>query len=64
MQTNAYEIADSIYRLSTCVPNAAPGGFTFNRFLVNAADPLLFHTGSRRLFPLASQASHRACNTG
>ena len=38
MQTNVDEIADGIYRLSTCVPEAAPGGFTFNRFL--DADPL------------------------
>jgi flavorubredoxin len=59
MQTNTHEIADRIYRLSTCVPDAAPGGFTFNQFLVNADDPLLFHTGPRRMFPLVSQAITR-----
>ena len=59
MQTNTHEIADHIYRLSTCVPDAAPGGFTFNQFLVDADDPLLFHTGPRRMFPLVSQAVAR-----
>jgi hypothetical protein len=43
----SHEIADRIYRVSTCVPEAAPGGLTFNQFLVDADDPLLFHTGPR-----------------
>ena len=59
MQTNTCEIGDRIFRLSTCVPGAAPGGFTFNQFLVDADDPLLFHTGPRRMFPLVSQAIAR-----
>jgi flavorubredoxin len=59
MQTDAHEIADGIYRLSTCVPGVAPGGFTFNQFLVDADEPLLFHTGPRRMFPLVSQAIGR-----
>ncbi|MCC7083083.1 MAG: MBL fold metallo-hydrolase [Burkholderiales bacterium] len=59
MQTNTYEIAEGIYRLSTCVPDAAPGGFTFNQFLVNADEPMLFHTGARRMFPLVSRAIGR-----
>jgi flavorubredoxin len=59
MQTQIDEIADGIYRLSTCVPDAAPGGFTFNQFLVKGDDPLLFHTGHRAMFPLVSQAIAR-----
>jgi flavorubredoxin len=59
MHTVIDEIADGIYRLSTCVPDAAPGGFTFNQFLVRADEPLLFHTGPRRMFPLVSQAIER-----
>jgi flavorubredoxin len=59
MQTQIDEIAAGIYRLSTCVPDAAPGGFTFNQFLINGDDPLLFHTGPRGLFPLVSQAITR-----
>jgi flavorubredoxin len=59
MQTHIDEIAGGVYRLSTCVPDAAPGGFTFNQFLINGDDPLLFHTGPRGMFPLVSQAIGR-----
>lgn len=59
MNTRTDEIADRIYRISTCVPEAAPGGFTFNQFLVDADEPLLFHTGPRRMFPLVSAAVAR-----
>jgi flavorubredoxin len=59
MQTRTDEIAEGIYRLSTCVPDAAPGGFTFNQFLINCEDPLLFHTGPRLMFPLVSEAIAR-----
>jgi flavorubredoxin len=56
MQTNIHEIADGVYRLSTLVPDAAPGGFTFNQYLLTGDEPLLFHTGARQLFPLVSEA--------
>src|SRR3954468_21543348 len=60
METRVDEIADGIYRLSTYVPEvAAPAGFTFNQFLVNADEPLLFHTGPRGMFPLVSEAVSR-----
>jgi len=59
MQTTTHEIADGIYRLSTCVPDAAPGGFTFNQFLIDADQPLLFHTGPRGMFDLVSGAISR-----
>src|ERR1700733_14344500 len=59
MQTQINEIAAGVYRLSTCVPDAAPGGFTFNQFLINGDDPLLFHTGPRGMFPMVSQAITR-----
>ena len=50
------EISDGIFRLSTFVPEvAAPAGFTFNQFLVRGDEPLLFHTGLRKLFPLEWQ---------
>ena len=52
METKIDEIAEGIYRLSTFVPEiAAPAGFTFNQFLVLGEEPLLFHTGLRRMFP-------------
>ncbi|HXZ67326.1 MAG TPA: MBL fold metallo-hydrolase [Alphaproteobacteria bacterium] len=52
METKVAEIAPKIYRLSTFVPDIAPpAGFTFNQFLVDADEPLLFHTGPRAMFP-------------
>lgn len=59
METKTDEIADGIYRLSTFVPDVGPSGFTFNQFFVDAAEPLLFHTGMRALFPLVSAAIAR-----
>ncbi len=57
METKVNEIADRIYRLSTFAPQiAAPAGFTFNQFLIDADEPLLFHCGPRSLFPLVSKA--------
>lgn len=55
--TNVHEIAPGIFRISTPVPpSAMPGGFTFNQFLVVDDEPLLFHTGLRKMFPLVSEA--------
>ena len=53
MTTNVNEIADGIYRISTVVP---AGDFTFNQYLVVDDEPLLFHTGPRRLFPATRDA--------
>ena len=53
--TTVDEIADGIYRIST--PAATiPGGFTFNQYLVVDEEPLLFHTGPRKMFPLVRDA--------
>ena len=59
MHANVDQIADRIYRISTCLPDVAPGGFTFNQFLVDAEEPLLYHTGMRGLFPLVRDAVER-----
>ena len=60
VETSIAEIADGIYRLSTFVPEVAPpAGFTFNQFLVLGDEPLLFHAGLRRMFPLISAALAR-----
>lgn len=56
METRVNEIAERIFRFSTCIEGVAPGGFTFNQFLVLAEEPLLFHCGMRGLFPLVSEA--------
>jgi flavorubredoxin len=57
MQTNVHEIADGVHRLSTCIPEVAPGGFTFNQYLIDAEEPLLFHTGPRQMFDLVAPAA-------
>ncbi len=60
METRVDQIADGIYRLSTLVPGVAgPAGLTFNQFLIDADEPLLFHCGMRALFPLVSAAVAR-----
>lgn len=59
MKTNVDEIADRIYRISTYVPDVGPDGLTFNQFLIDAEEPLLFHTGPRRMYPLVSEAVAR-----
>jgi flavorubredoxin len=56
METRVDEIADHMYRLSTFVPEVGPSGFTFNQFLIDDEQPLLFHTGMRGLFPLVGEA--------
>jgi flavorubredoxin len=58
--TRIDEIADGIYRISTPVPpEAVPGGFTFNQYLIDDDEPLLYHTGMRKLFPQVSAAVAR-----
>jgi flavorubredoxin len=60
METRISEIADGIYRLSTHVTEIAPpAGFTFNQFLVLGDEPLMFHTGLRKMFPLNREALGR-----
>lgn len=53
--TNVDEIADGIYRINTPVSNI-PGGFSFNQYLILDDQPLLFHTGPRKMFPLVREA--------
>jgi flavorubredoxin len=60
METRIDEIGDRIYRLSTYVPDIEPPvGFTFNQFLILSDEPLLFHAGFRRMFPMVSEAVSR-----
>ena len=54
--TNVHEIADGIYRISTPVTIEGSGGFSFNQYLIVDDEPLLFHTGLRRMFPLVREA--------
>jgi flavorubredoxin len=54
--TRIDEIAGGIYRITTPFPDLLPGGFSFNQYLVVDDEPLLFHTGLRRMFPLVREA--------
>jgi flavorubredoxin len=56
METRVDEIAANVYRISTYIPEA---DFMFNQFLLDGEEPLLFHTGPRRLFPLVSASLER-----
>ena len=58
MSTTVHEIADGIFRVSTPT-DAVPGGFTFNQFLIADDEPLLFHTGLRKMFPVVREAIAR-----
>ncbi|MCW5803554.1 MAG: MBL fold metallo-hydrolase [Deltaproteobacteria bacterium] len=51
--TRIDEVADRVYRISTVV---AGGTFSHNQYLIDDDDPLLFHTGSRRLAPFVMEA--------
>ncbi|HEY7917308.1 MAG TPA: MBL fold metallo-hydrolase [Acidimicrobiales bacterium] len=64
MTTDLDEIAPGIYRLSTLVPDIGPDGFTFNQFLVDDEEPLLFHTGHRSMFPSVLEAIERVMPVG
>jgi hypothetical protein len=50
-----HEIAPDTYRINVPAPDLMPGGFSFNQYLVDDDQPLLFHTGPRKLFPLIRQ---------
>ena len=54
--TNIHEIAAGIYRINTPVGLPGAGQFSFNQYLVVDDEPLLFHSGLRRMFPLLREA--------
>ncbi|HJW26505.1 MAG TPA: hypothetical protein VJ576_16540 [Rhodocyclaceae bacterium] len=53
--TRIDEISDGVYRISTPVRDI-PGGFSFNQYLLAGDQPLLFHTGPKRMRPLVQEA--------
>ncbi|MCF8719873.1 hypothetical protein [Nitrospina gracilis] len=55
--TNIVEIAKRIYRINTPVPpSTISGGFSFNQYFIADKEPLLFHTGPKKLFKLVHDA--------
>lgn len=53
--TRIDEVADGIYRISTPFKEL-PGGFSFNQYLIEDEEPLLFHTGPRGIAALTVEA--------
>ena len=59
--TNVHEIADGIYRINT--PVALPGdaaAFSFNQYLIDDDEPLLFHTGPAPAVPAGARSGGAA----
>ena len=55
--TNVHEIANGIYWINTPVQiEGGPGAFSFNQYLIVDDEPLIFHTGPRKMFPLVHEA--------
>jgi flavorubredoxin len=54
--TNVHEIAEHVYRINTPVTTPDGRGFSFNQYLIADDEPLLFHTGPRKLFPDVCEA--------
>ncbi|MEM1154207.1 MAG: MBL fold metallo-hydrolase, partial [Pseudomonadota bacterium] len=54
MQTSTHEIAANIFKIRTDIPGDEP--FSFNQFLIRADEPMLYHTGPKKLFPAISTA--------
>lgn len=57
-QARVDEICDGIFRLNHAVATPA-GDFSFNQYLIVDEQPLLFHTGPRRLFAAVRDAVAR-----
>lgn len=56
METRIAEIAPDVHRISIYVPDF---DLEFNHFLVRDEEPLLYHTGMRRMFPALKEAVSR-----
>ena len=57
--TSVHEIAPGIFRINTPVDVGGGMSFNFNQYLLAGDEPLLFHTGPRRMFPLVREAVGR-----
>jgi flavorubredoxin len=53
--TRIDEVENRIYRISH-IGEEITKGFSFNQYLIDDDEPLLFHTGPRKLFPLVRDA--------
>jgi flavorubredoxin len=56
-RTNVEEVAEGIFRINTPVRlEGGGGGFSFNQYLVVDDEPMIFHCGLRKMFPLVREA--------
>jgi len=53
--TRIDEVAQGIYRINTPL-DIVPGGFNVNQYLIIDEEPMLFHTGWRKMFLLVAEA--------
>lgn len=56
MDARVTEVADGVHQLTSVVPGMP---VVFNQYLIDAAEPLLFHTGPRSLFPVVADGVAR-----
>jgi flavorubredoxin len=61
--TRVDEVAAGIYRISTPL-DVIPGGFSVNSYLIDDDEPLLFHTGYRKMFPITREAISKVVPIG
>ncbi len=54
--TNVHEVSEGFYRINTPVTFEGGVKFSFNQYLITDDEPLLFHTGPRRMFALVREA--------
>ena len=54
--TNVHEVTNGIYRINTPLSFPNGVGFSFNQYLIADDEPLLFHTGPRKMFALVREA--------
>jgi flavorubredoxin len=54
--TNIHEVSEGIYRINTPVTFEGGAKFSFNQYLIADDEPLLFHTGPRKMFALVREA--------
>jgi len=53
--TRVDEVAADIFRINTPLTHI-PGGFSYNQYLIRDDEPLLFHTGPRKLYANTAKA--------
>ena len=64
MDLQISEITDRIDRFSMFAPDIGPTGFTFNQYLIDDEQPLLFHIWYRAMSPPSPTPWRRSRHSG